>query len=121
MLRRSVSGRLWKNLLAGQGWVNGALNDIIMASSYFRKHHRRWKINTPALAGTTGITPDAQSESQQMRLESDQHLVQISPSINQYGIPLVGCRFICNFQAGGQRLYHDETTFEPPSMPLSPG
>ncbi|PCO79362.1 hypothetical protein, partial [Escherichia coli] len=27
--------------------------------------------------------------------------------------PLVWLPFICNFQAGGQRLYHDETTFEP--------
>uniref|UniRef100_UPI0036DF665E exodeoxyribonuclease V subunit beta n=1 Tax=Photorhabdus sp. RM322S TaxID=3342825 RepID=UPI0036DF665E len=57
--------------------------------------------------------PDPQSESQQMRLESDRHLVQICTIHKSKGLeyPLVWLPFVCNFRAQKRAIYHDRTSF----------
>ncbi|MDR0217359.1 MAG: exodeoxyribonuclease V subunit beta [Enterobacteriaceae bacterium] len=58
--------------------------------------------------------PDSQSESQQMRLESDKHLVQICTIHKSKGLeyPLVWLPFICSFKKQKQALYHDRQHFD---------
>ncbi|MGC6388686.1 exodeoxyribonuclease V subunit beta [Ewingella sp. S1.OA.A_B6] len=57
--------------------------------------------------------PDRQSQSQQLRLESDRHLVQIVTIHKSKGLeyPLVWLPFISNFRQQQQGLYHDRDTF----------
>ena len=123
MLRRVLSQRkIAENLLAGPDGER-RLTDIMHISELLQETSLTLE-NEHALVRWLAqqvLRPDAQSESQQMRLESDQHLVQICTIHKSKGLeyPLVWLPFICNFQAGGQRLYHDETTFEP-CLTLSP-
>lgn len=123
MLRRVLSQRkIAENLLAGQDGER-RLTDIMHISELLQETSLTLE-NEHALVRWLAqqvLRPDAQSESQQMRLESDHHLVQICTIHKSKGLeyPLVWLPFICNFQAGGQRLYHDETTFEP-CLTLSP-
>ncbi|WP_446469930.1 exodeoxyribonuclease V subunit beta [Xenorhabdus stockiae] len=58
--------------------------------------------------------PDPQSESQQMRLESDKHLVQICTIHKSKGLeyPLVWLPFICSFRKQEQAIYHDRQNFD---------
>ncbi|CBJ82817.1 exonuclease V, beta chain with recC and recD: 5' and 3' nuclease, ATPase, recombinase, helicase [Xenorhabdus bovienii str. Jollieti] len=58
--------------------------------------------------------PDPQSETQQMRLESDKHLVQICTIHKSKGLeyPLVCLPFICSFRKQEQAIYHDRQSFE---------
>ena len=58
--------------------------------------------------------PDANASSQQLRLESDRHLVQIVTIHKSKGLeyPLVWLPFIANFREQDQAFYHDRTTFE---------
>ncbi|MDF4667733.1 3'-5' exonuclease, partial [Vibrio parahaemolyticus] len=53
--------------------------------------------------------PDAQSESQQMRLESDRNLVRICTIHKSKGLeyPIVCLPFACNYQEQKGALYHD--------------
>ncbi|AWK40582.1 exodeoxyribonuclease V subunit beta [Photorhabdus laumondii subsp. laumondii] len=57
--------------------------------------------------------PDPQSENQQIRLESDRHLVQICTIHKSKGLeyPLVWLPFICNFREQKRAIYHDRTSF----------
>lgn len=57
--------------------------------------------------------PDRQSQSQQLRLESDRHLVQVVTIHKSKGLeyPLVWLPFISNFRQQQQGLYHDRDTF----------
>lgn len=57
--------------------------------------------------------PDRQSQSQQLRLESDRHLVQVVTIHKSKGLeyPLVWLPFISNFRQQQQGLYHDRNTF----------
>ncbi|ACS86782.1 exodeoxyribonuclease V subunit beta [Musicola paradisiaca] len=59
--------------------------------------------------------PNSQSESQQLRLESDRHLVQIVTIHKSKGLEyaLVWLPFICNFRAQPQGIYHDRQTLLP--------
>lgn len=57
--------------------------------------------------------PDAQSENQQMRLESDRDLVRICTIHKSKGLeyPIVCLPFACNYQEQKGALYHDRETF----------
>ncbi len=58
--------------------------------------------------------PDTSASSQQMRLESDRHLVQIVTIHKSKGLEysLVWLPFIARFRKQDQALYHDRQTFE---------
>ncbi|MDO2366762.1 3'-5' exonuclease, partial [Escherichia coli] len=57
--------------------------------------------------------PDSNAASQQMRLESDKHLVQIVTIHKSKGLeyPLVWLPFIARFRKQDQAFYHDRETF----------
>lgn len=57
--------------------------------------------------------PDAQSQSQQLRLESDRHLVKVVTIHKSKGLeyPLVWLPFIANFRLQQHGLYHDRENF----------
>lgn len=59
--------------------------------------------------------PNSNSSSQQMRLESDKHLVQIVTIHKSKGLeyPLVWLPFIANYRVQDQAFYHDRESFEP--------
>ena len=58
--------------------------------------------------------PNSNASSQQMRLESDKHLVQIVTIHKSKGLeyPLVWLPFIANYRVQDQAFYHDRKTFE---------
>ncbi|HDC4651188.1 TPA: exodeoxyribonuclease V subunit beta [Enterobacter kobei] len=58
--------------------------------------------------------PNSNSASQQMRLESDKHLVQIVTIHKSKGLeyPLVWLPFIANYRVQDQAFYHDRESFE---------
>ncbi|WP_428943935.1 exodeoxyribonuclease V subunit beta [Pantoea sp. FN060301] len=58
--------------------------------------------------------PNGQSASQQLRLESDRHLVQIVTIHKSKGLqyPLVWLPFIANYREAGQGIYHDRESFQ---------
>ncbi|WP_315708166.1 exodeoxyribonuclease V subunit beta [Brenneria uluponensis] len=60
------------------------------------------------------MQPNPQAENQQLRLESDQHLVQIVTIHKSKGLeyPLVWLPFIGNFRQQSQGLYHDRESFQ---------
>lgn len=57
--------------------------------------------------------PNSNAASQQLRLESDKHLVQVVTIHKSKGLeyPLVWLPFIANFRLQNSGLYHDRTTF----------
>lgn len=59
--------------------------------------------------------PDANASSQQLRLESDKHLVQIVTVHKSKGLeyPLVWLPFIADYREQKQAFYHDRNTFTP--------
>lgn len=60
------------------------------------------------------LEPDSNASSQQLRLESDKHLVQIVTIHKSKGLeyPLVWLPFITNFRVQDQAFYHDRSSFE---------
>lgn len=58
--------------------------------------------------------PNPQSENQQLRLESDRHLVQICTIHKSKGLeyPLVCLPFVCGYRKQKQAVYHDRHNFE---------
>lgn len=58
--------------------------------------------------------PNIQADNQQLRLESDSHLVRIVTIHKSKGLqyPLVCLPFICSFRRSESGLYHDRTTFK---------
>lgn len=58
--------------------------------------------------------PNGQSSSQQLRLESDRHLVQIVTIHKSKGLqyPLVWLPFVANYREAGQGIYHDRESFQ---------
>ncbi|WP_338577406.1 exodeoxyribonuclease V subunit beta [Erwinia sp. E_sp_W01_1] len=58
--------------------------------------------------------PNGQSSSQQLRLESDRHLVQIVTIHKSKGLqyPLVWLPFAANYREAGQGIYHDRESFQ---------
>ncbi|SUX70813.1 exonuclease V subunit beta [Citrobacter freundii] len=60
------------------------------------------------------LEPDSNASSQQLRLESDKHLVKIVTIHKSKGLeyPLVWLPFITNFRVQDQAFYHDRNSFE---------
>lgn len=58
--------------------------------------------------------PNGQSASQQLRLESDRHLVQIVTIHKSKGLqyPLVWLPFVANYREASQGVYHDRQNFQ---------
>ncbi|MCV9879195.1 exodeoxyribonuclease V subunit beta [Brenneria izbisi] len=116
MLRGLMSRRqLAENLLAS-GDGERRLTDVLHigellqdASSALDSEHAlvRWL--------SQQITqPNPQAENQQLRLESDRHLVQIVTIHKSKGLeyPLVWLPFISNFRVQEQGIYHDRNSYQ---------
>ncbi len=115
MLRALMTARhIAENLLATRGGER-RLTDILHisellqeAASQLESEHAlvRWLAQHIA-------EPDSNAASQQMRLESDKHLVQIVTIHKSKGLeyPLVWLPFIARFRKQGQAFYHDRETF----------
>lgn len=115
MLRALMTARhIAENLLATRGGER-RLTDILHisellqeAASQLESEHAlvRWLAQHIA-------EPDSNAASQQMRLESDKHLVQIVTIHKSKGLeyPLVWLPFIARFRKQNQAFYHDRETF----------
>ncbi len=115
MLRALMTARhIAENLLATRGGER-RLTDILHisellqeAASQLESEHAlvRWLAQHIA-------EPNSNAASQQMRLESDKHLVQIVTIHKSKGLeyPLVWLPFIARFRKQDQAFYHDRETF----------
>ncbi|HBU8027528.1 TPA: exodeoxyribonuclease V subunit beta [Klebsiella pneumoniae] len=115
MLRALMTARhIAENLLATRGGER-RLTDILHisellqeAASQLESEHAlvRWLAQHIA-------EPDSNAASQQMRLESDKHLVQIVTIHKSKGLeyPLVWLPFTARFRKQDQAFYHDRETF----------
>lgn len=115
MLRALMTARhIAESLLATRGGER-RLTDILHisellqeAASQLESEHAlvRWLAQHIA-------EPDSNAASQQMRLESDKHLVQIVTIHKSKGLeyPLVWLPFIARFRKQDQAFYHDRETF----------
>ena len=121
--QRGVMPMLWalmtarhiaENLLATRGGER-RLTDILHisellqeAASQLESEHALVRWLTQHIA-----EPDSNAASQQMRLESDKHLVQIVTIHKSKGLeyPLVWLPFIARFRKQDQAFYHDRETF----------
>ena len=116
MIRALMSARLMaENLLATHGGER-RLTDILHlsellqeAATQLESEHAlvRWLNQQVA-------EPDTNASSQQMRLESDKHLVQIVTIHKSKGLeyPLVWLPFIARFRKEKQAFYHDRESFK---------
>lgn len=117
MLRALIARRqVAENLLATPGGER-RLTDILHISELLQEEAAqtdsehalvRWLAQQVA-------EPDSNAYSQQLRLESDRHLVQIVTIHKSKGLeyPLVWLPFIANYRAQNSGLYHDRSTFSP--------
>lgn len=115
MLRALISARnIAENLLVTPGGER-RLTDILHisellqeASAEMESEHAlvRWLAQRIA-------EPDSNASSQQLRLESDKHLVQVVTIHKSKGLeyPLVWLPFVANYRPQSSGLYHDRTTF----------
>lgn len=115
MLRELMMNRqIAENLLASESGER-RLTDLLHlgellqeASSGLDSEHAlvRWLAQEVA-------QPNGQSASQQLRLESDRHLVKIVTIHKSKGLqyPLVWLPFVANYREAGQGIYHDRQTF----------
>ncbi|NWC61739.1 exodeoxyribonuclease V subunit beta [Cedecea sp. P7760] len=115
MLRALIGARnIAENLLATPGGER-RLTDILHisellqeASAEMESEHAlvRWLAQRIA-------EPDSNASSQQLRLESDKHLVQVVTIHKSKGLeyPLVWLPFVANYRPQSSGLYHDRTTF----------
>ncbi|GDX05229.1 exodeoxyribonuclease V subunit beta [Buttiauxella sp. A111] len=117
MLRALIARRqIAENLLATPGGER-RLTDILHISELLQEEASqtdsehalvRWLAQQVA-------EPDSNSFSQQLRLESDRHLVQVVTIHKSKGLeyPLVWLPFIANYRSQNSGLYHDRSTFSP--------
>jgi exodeoxyribonuclease V beta subunit len=117
MLRALIARRqVAENLLATPGGER-RLTDILHISELLQEEAAqtdsehalvRWLAQQVA-------EPDSNAYSQQLRLESDRHLVQVVTIHKSKGLeyPLVWLPFIANYRAQNSGLYHDRSTFSP--------
>ncbi|QIX96486.1 exodeoxyribonuclease V subunit beta [Cedecea sp. FDAARGOS_727] len=115
MLRALITARhIAENLLATPGGER-RLTDILHISELLQEaagemesEHAlvRWLAQRIA-------EPDSNSSSQQLRLESDKHLVKVVTIHKSKGLeyPLVWLPFVANYRPQSSGLYHDRTTF----------
>lgn len=115
MLRALMTARhIAENLLATRGGERRLIDILHIsellqeAASQLESEHAlvRWLAQHIA-------EPDSNAASQQMRLESDKHLVQIVTIHKSKGLeyPLVWLPFIARFRKQDQAFYHDRETF----------
>ncbi|MFA1616243.1 exodeoxyribonuclease V subunit beta [Citrobacter amalonaticus] len=116
MLRALMSARqIAENLLATAGGER-RLTDILHISELLQEAASQLESEYALVRWLSQhiLEPDSNASSQQMRLESDSHLVQIVTIHKSKGLeyPLVWLPFITNFRVQDQAFYHDRNSFE---------
>lgn len=116
MLRALMAARrVAENLLATAGGER-RLTDILHISELLQEASVSLESEHALLRWLSQhiADPDTSASSQQMRLESDRHLVQIVTIHKSKGLEysLVWLPFIARFRKQDQALYHDRETFE---------
>ncbi|WAM45383.1 exodeoxyribonuclease V subunit beta [Edwardsiella piscicida] len=116
MLRELIGRRrLAENLLATAGGER-RLTDVLHLGELLQEAAAQLD-SEPALVRWLAQqidSPQPQAESQQMRLESDRHLVQVITIHKSKGLefPLVFLPFVATFRRQRQGLYHDRVTHQ---------
>lgn len=116
MLRTLMSQRnIAENLLATPGGER-RLTDILHISELLQEAGTQLESEYALVRWLAQhiAEPDTNASSQQMRLESDKHLVQIVTIHKSKGLeyPLVWLPFIARYRKQEQAFYHDRTSFE---------
>lgn len=116
MLRALMSARqIAENLLATAGGER-RLTDILHISELLQEAASQLESEHALVRWLSQhiLEPDSNASSQQMRLESDSHLVQIVTIHKSKGLeyPLVWLPFITHFRVQDQAFYHDRNSFE---------
>ncbi|WP_312141424.1 exodeoxyribonuclease V subunit beta [Atlantibacter hermannii] len=111
-----VERRIAENLLATPGGER-RLTDLLHLTELLQEASAQLD-SEPALLRWLSqhiAEPDANAASQQLRLESDKHLVQIVTVHKSKGLeyPLVWLPFIADYREQKQAFYHDRATFMP--------
>ncbi len=116
MLREIImTRRIAENLLASPGGER-RLTDVLHIGELLQEASLQLD-SGPALVRWLSQqidSPEPQAESQQLRLESDRHLVQIVTIHKSKGLefPLVWLPFIATFRQQRQALYHDRVSHQ---------
>ncbi|MGL5969050.1 MAG: exodeoxyribonuclease V subunit beta [Kluyvera sp.] len=115
MLRALMSARsIAENLLATHGGER-RLTDILHLSELLQEAATQLESEHALVRWLNQqiAQPDTNASSQQMRLESDKHLVQIVTIHKSKGLeyPLVWLPFIARFRKQNQAFYHDRNSF----------
>ncbi|PXH35762.1 exonuclease V subunit beta [Klebsiella variicola] len=115
MLRALMTARhIAENLLATRGGER-RLTDILHISELLQEAASQLESEHALVRWLAQhiVEPDSNAASQQMRLESDKHLVQIVTIHKSKGLeyPLVWLPFIARFRKQDQAFYHDRETF----------
>lgn len=116
MLRALMTNRqIAENLLATAGGER-RLTDILHISELLQEAGSQLESEHSLVRWLSQhiLEPDSNASSQQLRLESDKHLVQIVTIHKSKGLeyPLVWLPFITNFRVQDQAFYHDRSSFE---------
>ena len=116
MLRALMTNRqIVENLLATAGGER-RLTDILHISELLQEAGSQLESEHALVRWLSQhiLEPDSNASSQQLRLESDKHLVQIVTIHKSKGLeyPLVWLPFITNFRVQDQAFYHDRSSFE---------
>ncbi|MDC9580052.1 exodeoxyribonuclease V subunit beta [Xenorhabdus sp. PR6a] len=110
-----VKYRIAENLLAGDDGER-RLTDVMHMSELLQEISQQLDSEHAVVRwlGQQISRPDPQSENQQLRLESDRHLVQICTIHKSKGLeyPLVCLPFICGYRKQKHAVYHDRHHFE---------
>ncbi|VFS82946.1 Exodeoxyribonuclease V beta chain [Raoultella terrigena] len=115
MLRALMTARhIAENLLVTSGGER-RLTDILHISELLQEAANQLESEHALVRWLTQriAEPDSNASSQQMRLESDKHLVQIVTVHKSKGLeyPLVWLPFIARFRKQDQAFYHDRDSF----------
>ncbi|ECE8652644.1 exodeoxyribonuclease V subunit beta [Salmonella enterica subsp. enterica] len=116
MLRALMSARnIAENLLATAGGER-RLTDILHISELLQEAGSQLESEHALVRWLAQhiLEPDSNASSQQLRLESDKHLVQIVTIHKSKGLeyPLVWLPFITHFRVQDQTFYHDRHSYE---------
>ncbi|MEF9888386.1 exodeoxyribonuclease V subunit beta [Citrobacter sp.] len=116
MLRALMTTRqIAENLLATAGGER-RLTDILHISEQLQEAGSQLESEHALVRWLSQhiLEPDSNASSQQLRLESDKHLVKIVTIHKSKGLeyPLVWLPFITNFRVQDQAFYHDRNSFE---------
>lgn len=116
MLRALMTTRqIAENLLATAGGER-RLTDILHISELLQEAGSQLESEHALVRWLSQhiLEPDSNASSQQLRLESDKHLVKIVTIHKSKGLeyPLVWLPFITNFRVQDRAFYHDRSSFE---------